>query len=205
MGRRGGKMELRTYIFQERLSRSLTGDHSACFTPWFLCRAALGCDSKLISMACMSSDNTCWVINAELGLSALPPLFTCCAIPCNSLGHKSSTELCQPVKDPFPYSSTSTPVHWLPEMCEIVKYQNRPLCPTCSCRICFSAPNSVAIGKEKSSVQASSCLDWTWKFGCKCWFMVAFLFWRPLPSGNSCGTVLSAWTWSWCRDVTSPS
>lgn len=127
-------------------------------------------------MACMSSENTCWVINAELGLSALPPLFTHCAIPCNSLGQKSSTEPCQPVKDPFPYSSTSTPVLWLPEIWEIVKYQNRPLCPTCSHRICFSAPNPVATGKEKSLVEPTSCSGWTWKFGCKCRFVVAVYF-----------------------------
>lgn len=57
-----------------------------------LCGAALGCNCKLISMVCVSSENTCWVINAGLGLSALPPLFTHCAIPCNSLGQKSSTE-----------------------------------------------------------------------------------------------------------------
>lgn len=137
----------------------------------------------------MSSENTCWVINAGLGLSALPSLFTHCAIPCNSLGQKSSTE-------PVSLSRVPSLTAALPHQCSDfwnvwnIKYQNRPLCPTCSCRVCFSAPNSVATGEEKSLVQASSCSGWTWKF--RCWFMVAFLFWRPLPSGNSCGTVLAA-------------
>lgn len=153
-------------------------------------------------MACMSSENTCWVINAGLGLSALPPLFTHCATPCNSLDQKSSTEPCQPVKDPFPYSSTYTPVLWLPEICEIVKYQSRPLC---SCRICFSAPNPVATGKDKSLVQASSCSGWTWKFGCKCCFMVAFFILEASTIREFLWNSSVSWTWSWCRDVTYPS
>lgn len=73
--------------------------------------------------------------------------------------------------------------------------------------MCFSAPNPMATGKEKSLVQASSCSGWTWKYGCKCWFMVAFLFGRPLPTGEFLWNSSDIWTWGWCRDVeiTTPS